>query len=49
VVASAHGHVLRGDDIHDAFDRVRSMAGQPRMAPPGQSLLDQLLAPAIAA
>ncbi len=49
VVASAHGHVLRGDDIRDAFDRVRTLAGQPRLAPPGQSLLDELLATVIAA
>jgi flavorubredoxin len=49
VVASAHGHVMRGNEIHDAFDRVRAMAGQPRVAPPGQSLLDELLASAIAA
>ncbi|HVL91887.1 MAG TPA: MBL fold metallo-hydrolase [Acidimicrobiales bacterium] len=49
VVASAHGHVLRGGDIHDAFDRVRAMAGQPRIAPPGQSALDQLLSSVVAA
>jgi flavorubredoxin len=49
VVASAHGHILRGTDIHDAFDRVRAMAGQPRVIPPGQSLLDELLATVIAA
>jgi flavorubredoxin len=49
VVASAHGHILRGGDIHDAFDSVRALAGQPRIAPPGQSLLDELLASAIAA
>ena len=49
VVASAHGHVLRGGDIHDAFDRVRTLAGQPRIAPPGQSALDELLATVIAA
>lgn len=48
-VASAHGHVLRGDDIHDAFDRVRSLAGRPRIVPPGQSLLDELLATVVAA
>jgi flavorubredoxin len=48
VVASAHGHVLRGGDIHDAFDRVRTMAGQPRVMPPGQSLLDELLATVVA-
>ena len=49
VVASAHGHILRGTDIHDAFDRVRAMAGQPRVIPPGQSLLDELLATVVAA
>ena len=49
VVASAHGHVLRGGDIHDAFDRVRALAGQPRVVPPGQPLLDELLATVIAA
>jgi flavorubredoxin len=49
VVASAHGHVLRGGQIHDAFDRVRSMAGQPRLVAPGQSALDELIAGVIAA
>ncbi len=44
VVASAHGPVLRGLAIHDAFDRVRAMAAQPRVAPPGQPVLDELLA-----
>ncbi len=49
VVASAHGHVLRGEHIHDAFSRVRTLAGQPRVASPGQSLLDELIATVIAA
>jgi flavorubredoxin len=49
VVASAHGPVLVGDTIHDAFDRVRTLAGQPRMAPPGQELLDEILATVTAA
>ncbi|PLS75203.1 MAG: hypothetical protein CYG61_08610 [Actinobacteria bacterium] len=49
VVASAHGPILRGGAIHDAFDRVRALAGQPRVQPPGQPLLDELLATAIAA
>ena len=31
-VASAHGPVLTGDSIHDAFDRVRALAGQPIIA-----------------
>lgn len=43
-VASAHGPVLRGDAITDAFRRVRAMAGQPIVEPPGQSLLDELIA-----
>jgi flavorubredoxin len=49
VVTSAHGPVLVGDAIHDAFDRVRTLAGQPRQAPPGQELLDEVLASVIAA
>ncbi len=43
-VASAHGPILVGDQIHDAFDRVRTLAGQPIIPPPGQEALDQLLA-----
>lgn len=43
-VASAHGPILTGPAIHDAFDRVRSLAGQPRVVPPSQSALDELLA-----
>jgi flavorubredoxin len=43
-VASAHGPILVGDAIHDAFDRVRSLAGEPRIAPPGQEALDEILA-----
>ena len=49
MVASAHGHVLRGGEIHDAFDRVGAMAGQPRVTAPGQSALDELLATVLAA
>src|SRR5688572_19312898 len=49
VVTSAHGPVLVGDAIHDAFDRVRTLAGQPRIAPPGQELLDEILAAVTAA
>jgi flavorubredoxin len=44
VVTSAHGPILVGDAIHDAFDRVRSLAGEPRLAPPGQEGLDEILA-----
>ena len=49
VVTSAHGPVLTGDAIGDALTRVRSLAGQPRVATPGQALLDELLATAVAA
>lgn len=47
-IASAHGPVLTGPAIPDAFARVRSMAGQPIVPAPGQEMLDQLLAQAIA-
>jgi flavorubredoxin len=43
-VATAHGPILVGDQIHDAFDRVRSLAGEPRILPPGQEALDEILA-----
>ena len=43
-IASAHGPILVGDAIHDAFDRVRSLAGEPIIAPPGQAALDEILA-----
>lgn len=46
-VATAHGPILVGDQIHDAFDRVRSLAGQPRIVPPGQEALDAILAAAL--
>jgi flavorubredoxin len=46
-VASAHGPILVGDQIHDAFDRVRALAGVPRIVPPGQEALDALLAAAV--
>jgi flavorubredoxin len=46
--ASAHGPVLRGAGIDDAFTRVRRMAGQPIVEPPGQSTLDELVAAATA-
>ena len=49
VVASAHGPVLTGDAVDDAFDRVRTIAGEPRHLPPGQELLDEILAAAAAA
>ncbi len=44
MVASAHGPLLTGDAIGDAFDRVRAMAATPRVMPPGQSALDALVA-----
>jgi hypothetical protein len=45
--ASAHGPVLRGAAIGDAFDRVRAMAGQPIVPPPGQETLEEMLAATI--
>jgi flavorubredoxin len=48
-VASAHGPVLKGSAITDAFARVRSMAGQPIVEPPDQTLLDELVAAVVAA
>jgi flavorubredoxin len=48
-VASAHGPVLKGTAITDAFARVRAMAGQPIVEPPGQTLLDELVAALVAA
>ena len=43
-VASAHGPVLTGDAIHDAFDRVRALAGQPIIPAPARRLLDEIIA-----
>jgi hypothetical protein len=43
-VASAHGPVLRGERLDDAFDRLRTLAGAPIIPTPGQELLDTLLA-----
>jgi flavorubredoxin len=48
-IATAHGPMLTGPAIADAFTRVRALAGQPRAATPGQSVLDALLATAAAA
>ena len=48
-VASAHGPVLRGERLDDAFDRLRAMAGAPNILTPGQELLDALLAPTLVA
>jgi flavorubredoxin len=44
-VASAHGPVLRGERLDDAFDRLRGLAGAPIIPTPGQELLDALIAP----
>jgi flavorubredoxin len=48
-VASAHGPVLRGPAIADAFDRVQALAGQRIVQPPGQATLDELVAQSLAA
>jgi flavorubredoxin len=42
-VASAHGPVLRGARIADAFARTTALAAQPVPATPGQAMLDELL------
>jgi flavorubredoxin len=47
-VASAHGPVLRGGVLDDAFDGLRALAGAPIVPLPGQELLDQLLAATLA-
>jgi hypothetical protein len=47
-VASAHGPIMTGDAIHEAFDVVRSSAGRPIIPPPGQELLDALIAQVLA-
>jgi hypothetical protein len=47
-VASAHGPVLRGEQLDDAFDRLRGLAGAPIIPTPGQALLDALIAPTLA-
>lgn len=43
-VASSHGPVLTGAAIADAFARVSRLAGEPIVPPPGQPLLDDLIA-----
>ena len=42
-VASAHGPIMTGDAIHEAFEVVRNLAGKPIIPPPGQELLDDLV------
>jgi flavorubredoxin len=43
-IASAHGPILTGSAIHEAFDSARELAGQPIIPAPGQELLDELVA-----
>lgn len=43
-VASAHGPILRGRRISEAFTRTTALAAQPAMPTPGQPALDDLLA-----
>jgi flavorubredoxin len=43
-ITSSHGPILTGPAIADAFDRLRALAGEPRVVPESQSALDQLLA-----
>ena len=47
VVASAHGPVLRGGQIDDAFGRTLALAAQPIPPMPGQDALDALVALAL--
>ncbi len=47
-VASAHGPILTGDAIHEAFDVVRALAGRPIIPGPGQELLDEMVAQVLA-
>ena len=47
-VASAHGPIMTGDAIHEAFEVVRNLAGKPIIPPPGQELLDDLVAKILA-
>jgi flavorubredoxin len=48
-IASAHGPVLHGHAIPDAFERIRALAGAPRTQAPGQALLDEIVAAMVAA
>jgi flavorubredoxin len=47
-VASAHGPIITGGAVHEAFDRVRQLAGEPIIPAPGQELLDTLIAQVLA-
>jgi len=44
VVVSAHGPILRGAEIDDAYRRTLALAARPVAPTPGQETLDQLLA-----
>jgi hypothetical protein len=44
VVVSAHGPILRGDRIDDAYRRTLELAGRPIPPTPGQETLDEILA-----
>jgi flavorubredoxin len=44
VVVSAHGPILRGDQIDDAYRRTLALAAQPVPPTPGQETLDEMLA-----
>lgn len=46
-VASAHGPILTGGQIDDAFQRVRGLAGMPRLMFPEQPSLDEFVTAAI--
>ena len=43
-IASAHGPVLRGAAIDEAFAMTRAMSTTPPLPQPGQAMLDQILA-----
>jgi flavorubredoxin len=47
-VASAHGPVMTGGAIREAFDAVRALAGRAIIPAPGQELLDELVAQLLA-
>ena len=47
-VASAHAGVHTGPAIHAAFERVRTLAGEPIIPDPGQPGLDEMLAASLA-
>jgi flavorubredoxin len=48
-VASAHGPVLTGDAVREAFEGARALAGRPLIPGPGQELLDEIINQVLAA